>query len=261
MGNRLVKNLADYFGLRPHLEEPWKFVWSRKTEDADRDPEIRFKGGFTVRCAVPHVDRQTLNGIFGRDEYRLNRFAAGSFDTVVDIGANIGLFSIRAAPLARRIVAYEPLPDHFRILRANLADPRFRHVTPVEKALSGTRGPVDLWVSPNPGGHSLLREVAQGSTPLRVEAVTFREIFADHSIERCDLLKLDCEGAEYDSLAAMPEDLWPRIDRIHLEFHPGPAGWDAGKLTALLQGRGFTCDVVAREHHPSQGHLFASRRP
>ena len=259
MGNRLVKNLTDYFGLRPHLQDPWKFVWSRKTEQADRDPEIRFKAGFTVRCADAHVDRQTLNGIFGRDEYRLNGVAPGSLDTVVDVGANIGLFSIRVAPLARRVVAFEPLPDHFKILQGNLSDPRFQHVVPVQKALSGTRGPMDLWVSPNPGGHSILRDVAQGSTSIRVEGVTFREIFADHSIERCDLLKIDCEGAEYESLAAMPDELWPRIGRISLEFHQGPAGWDGAKLAEFLRGRGYRCDILFRGHHPNQGYIFASR--
>jgi FkbM family methyltransferase len=257
VANRLVKNLTDYFGLRRHLRDPWKFVWSRKTAEADHEPEIRFKAGFTVRCAVPHVDRQTLNGIFGRDEYRLRGFADGSFDTVVDVGANIGLFSIRVAPLARRVVAVEPLPDHFRILQSNLAP--FRHVVPVQKAVSGTRGPIDLWVSPNPGGHSILRDVAKGTASVRVDAVTFRDLFADHSIERCDLLKIDCEGAEYESLAAMPDDLWPRIARIHMEFHQGPPGWDGARLAEFLRGRGYRCDVVARGHHRDQGHLFAVR--
>ena len=257
--NRLVKNLSDYLGLRPHLQEPWKFVWSRKTAEADREPEIRFKAGFTVRCAEPHTDRQTINGIFGRDEYRLNGFADGGFDTIVDVGANIGLFSIRAAPLARRIVAYEPLPDHFKILRQNLSDPRFRHVTPVQKALSGKSGPADLWVSPNPGGHSLLPVAAKGTSSVRVDAVTFRDVFAEHAIERCDLLKLDCEGAEYESLAAMPSELWPRIARIHLEYHQGPPGWDGGKLGEFLRGQGYRCDVVARGHHRDQGYIFASR--
>lgn len=257
MGNRLLKNLSDYFALRRHLQDPWKFVWSRKTAEADRTPEIRFRAGFTVRCADAHVDRQTLNGIFGRDEYRLNGFADGSLDTVVDVGANIGLFSIRVAPLARRVVAFEPLPDHFRILKSNLSP--FQHIVPVPKALAGRSGPLDLWVSPNPGGHSILRDVARGPDSVRVEATTFRDLFADHSIERCDLLKLDCEGAEYESLAAMPDELWPRIARIHLEFHSGPSGWSGEKLAELLREKGYRCDLVARDHHPGQGHLFAAR--
>jgi FkbM family methyltransferase len=257
VGNRLVKNLSDYLRLRRHLQDPWKFVWSRKSAEADRDPAVRFKDGFTVRLSDAHVDRQTLNGIFGRDEYRLNGFAEGSFETVVDIGANIGLFSIRVAPLARRIVAVEPLPDHFKILQSNLSP--FRHAVAVSKALSGRSGPLDLWVSPNPGGHSILPDLAKGSGSLRVEAITLRELFAEQSIDRCDLLKVDCEGAEYESLAAVPDDLWPRIRRIHMEFHQGPPGWDGSKLAEFLRGRGYRCDVVARDHHPDQGHLFAVR--
>jgi len=260
VANRLLKNLADYFGLRRHLRDPWKFVWSRKSAEAGTTADVSFKAGFAVRLADAYADRQTLNGIFGRDEYRLNGFADRSLDTIVDVGANIGLFSIRAAPLARRIIAVEPLPDHFKILQSNLSDPRFRHVAPVQKALSGTSGTLELWVSSNPGGHSILREVAHGSSSVRVEATTLRDLFADHAIERCNLLKLDCEGAEYESLAATPEDLWARIDRIHLEFHPGPPGWTGEKLAALLRERGYRCDLRARVHHPDRGHLFASRR-
>jgi FkbM family methyltransferase len=258
VANRLIKNLSDYLGLRPHLLDPWKFVRARKSAEADATPEVQFKAGFAVRLADAHVDRQTLNGIFGRDEYRLNGLTG--LETVVDIGANIGLFSIRVAPLARRVIAVEPLPDHFKLLQANLSDPRFRHVTTVPHALSGTKGPLELWVSSNPGGHSILRDVAKGANSVRVEATTLRDLFADHSIDRCDLLKLDCEGAEYESLAAAPEDLWPRIDRIHLEFHQGPAGWTGERLAAMLRERGYRCDLVARGHHPDQGHLFASRR-
>lgn len=258
---RLLKNLRDYWALRAHLREPWAFMQALKSPQPDGDFEVAFKDGFSVRCQSPRIDRHVLKGIFARDEYRLNGRAAGAWDTVLDIGANIGLFSVRVAPLARRVFAYEPMPGNFKYLTANLAGERFRHVVPVAKAVSGKPGTLDLFVSDkNPAAHTMIAGAQEGGTKVSVEAVTFGQIFAEHRIERCNLLKMDIEGAEYDSLQGMPDDHWARIDRIHMEYHPGPAGWDREKLAAFLRERGYAVELVPHRRHPEYGNLFATRR-
>lgn len=254
---RILKSLKDYFALRSHLKEPWKFVSTRKDPMPEGDFTIELKDGSQVRGFSPRFDRQVFNGIFARDEYRLNAVAPGAWDTVLDVGANIGLFSVRVAPLARRVLSFEPMPQNFKYLKANVE--RFRHVLPIAKAVSGKPGTLDLYVSGNTGAHSVVAESRVGDTKIQVEAVTFQQIFAEHSIERCNLLKMDIEGAEYDSLSAIPAELWPKIDRIHLEYHQGPAGWDGEKLAALLRERGYRVDVVPRSRHVEKGNLFASR--
>jgi FkbM family methyltransferase len=258
---RIFNNLRDYLALRTYLEDPWKFVWTRKAPMPDGDFEVPFKGGLHVRCNTPSVDRQVLNGIFARDEYRLNGYPPGGWDTVIDIGAHIGLFSIRVAPLAKRVLSFEPMPESFKYLKANLGHERLRHVTPVEKAVSGSAGPLDLFVAANSGMHSVLADAAAGTTRVRVDAVTLAQVFADHDIRRCDLLKLDCEGVEYGILGAAPAELWPRIERIHMEYHPGVPGWDEAKLTSFLEGHGYACERVPRSRHPGLGNLFAARKP
>jgi FkbM family methyltransferase len=206
--------------------------------------------------AHAEVDRQVFNGIFARDEYRLNAIAPGAWDTVLDAGANIGIFSVRVAPLAKRVLSYEPMPQNFKYLQTNVG--RFRHVVSVPRAISGKPGTLDLNVSDNTGGHSVVSESGTGKK-IQVEAVTIAQIFAEHSIERCNLIKMDIEGAEYDSLTAIPAELWPRIDRIHMEYHQGPDGWNGEKLASFLRERGYRCDVVPRNRHPDKGNLFASR--
>ncbi len=256
---RIIKNIRDYFALRAWLQEPWNFVWTRKSPMPDGDFDVAFKGGYSVRCHSPHIDRQVLSGIFARDEYRLDGHPAGGWDTVLDVGANIGLFSVRVAPLAKRVLSFEPMPDNFKYLKTNMSGDRLRHVVPIAKAVSGKAGTIDLFVSRNPGAHSMIADAAVGTTKVQVEAITFEQIFAEHKIERCSLLKMDCEGAEYESLSAMPAGLWPTIDRIHLEYHQGPAGWDGPRLAAFLRERGYRCDVVPRSRHPKKGNLYAVR--
>jgi hypothetical protein len=94
----------------------------------------------------------------------------------------------------------------------------------------------------------------------RVEAVTLAQVFEENRVDACDLLKLDCEGGEYEILDSLPTDLWPRIRRIRMEFHRGPEGWDSERLATLLKDRGFTCEVEARRTHPDRGLLFAAIR-
>ena len=258
--SRILKTFRDYFALRAHLRSPWAFVRSRKSPRPAGEVEIPFKNGFTVRCHTPHIDLQVLNGIFARDEYRLNGYPDGGWDTVIDIGAHIGLFSIRVAPLARRVLSFEPMPQNFQHFQQNVAGERFRHVIPIPKAVSGKAGPIDLYVSKNSGHHSMLVGAAEGSEKVRVEAVTLAQVFEEHRIERCSLLKLDCEGSEYDILSAVPDALWPRIERIHMEYHPGPPGWDGEKLEAFLRERGYACERVPRSRHAGLGNMFATRR-
>lgn len=257
---RIVNNLRDYFALRSYLRDPWRFVWTRKQRMPDGDFELALKDGRSIRCNSPLVDRQVFNGIFARDEYRLNPYPPGGWDTVIDIGAHIGLFTIRVAPLAKRVLSFEPMPDSFKYLEGNVGAPDTRHVTPIRKAVSGQSGTLDLFVAANSGMHTMLSQ-GEGSTRVTVEAVTLAQVFAEHKIERCDLLKLDCEGAEYGILGAVPADLWPRIQRIHMEYHPGVPGWDEQKLVALLRQNGYRCDLVPRGRHPGLGNLYASRGP
>jgi len=75
---------------------------------------------------------------------------------------------------------------------------------------------------------------------IRVSAVTIPEIFAENGLERCDLLKMDCEGAEYDIIYNCPSEVLGRIERIAMEVHGGPgAGQNIDALEVFLRESGF----------------------
>ena len=56
---------------------------------------------------------------------------------------------------------------------------------------------------------------------VEVEAVSLPDIFSEFKLKEIDLLKLDCEGAEYDILYQCPTQLFPRIKQMAMETHPG----------------------------------------
>ena len=77
---------------------------------------------------------------------------------------------------------------------------------------------------------------------------------AEQGIQRIDLLKLDCEGTEWDILPSSI-DILPKIGQICMEFHPD-RGWTVEKLAGLLRDGGF--EVI---HTPARwnGFLWATR--
>jgi hypothetical protein len=52
-----------------------------------------------------------------------------------------------------------------------------------------------------------------------VTSITLKDLFDKQGIERCNLLKLDCEGSEYEILYTLPSAYYSRIDTIVMEYH------------------------------------------
>lgn len=208
------------------------------------------------------MDRHIFHRIFARDEYRLDGVAPGAWDTVVDVGAHIGIFAVRVAPLARRVLCYEPDPGNHALLSENTG--RLGNVVAFRKALAAGIGTAALFVSPNPSAHSLCPEGGGcGGESVTVETVSLESVFAEHGIGRCDLLKLDCEGAEYDVLYATPAALWRGIERVAMEYHPAAARAPertAEGLARFLSERGHEVEVHPSRKNPAKGHLFSRRR-
>jgi FkbM family methyltransferase len=257
-----LSDFGDWFVLRRHLLRPWAFLRLRKRPPAEPVYNIALRDGGVFRIRMQDQDRHTFHRIFARDEYRLNGVPPGSFDTVVDIGAHIGVFALRVAGLARRVLCYEPAPESFELLRRNIG--RFPHVRLHPAAVAGRRGTATLYLGKNPSAHSLFPaegQTSRGAIP--VECVTLEDVFREHSLERCDLLKLDCEGAEYEILYQAPPELWRRIARVALEYHPAGGTdprWSGEALARYLNEMGHRTELRPSKRHPRKGLLFAERR-
>lgn len=218
---------------------------------------------FVVRRGT-WADESIIRHVVVEREYHPPGYEVGPADVVIDVGANIGGFSVPAAKAASSgwVIAYEPEPANAALLRCNLDRNACRNVTVVPAAVAGRRGEVELHLNPdNSGGHSAYRRHA-GPT-VRAAAVTLRDVFDAHRVERCDLLKLDCEGAEYDLLYTLPRAYFGRIRRIALEYHADPEAKReaADGLVRHLHDVGFRVDRYTDVVGSRGGLLFASRGP
>jgi len=164
---------------------------------------------------------------------------------VVDVGANIGYFTVLAAKLVGdtgRVVAFEANPSAVRLLKDNLAVNWLTgHDVRVEAlAVSSAEGTVTLNASEKFLGDSSvnLRPAADNlvDDPQAVEvpAVTLDGALQDLPV--IDLLKVDIEGGEFHAFTGMQRLLGEgRVRRVVFEWNRGMLGEDADRLLDLLR--------------------------
>ena len=174
--------------------------------------------------------------VFFRDEYLIDPACR----TIIDAGANIGAFSLRAARAApaARIVALEPFPATWSRLREHIGRNHLEGRVVCRPWALGRSDAVRLMddAAGRPSQSRGLLPAGQAGGGVPVEAVTLATLLRREHLERVDLLKMDIEGAEHEVLAATPPEVLRRVGSIALEYHPVAP---RAALFARLRDAGF----------------------
>ena len=229
-----------------------------------------------TRSGRTTVTRQGVTGVFdlrpdstdaivvaetwGENVYGINA-ADVAGKTVLDIGANVGAFTIWAiAAGAERVIAVEPSTENLEALRANLAlNGGHERVTILEVAVSDKAGKAEfIYNDEAPGGSTLTPKGYDSSknTTSTVQTVTLATVIKELG-GHVDVCKVDIEGGEYAALTgASAGEALDCIDRIVGEWHHIEDAKIAGAffLNLLEHGR---LDIFGRPEHGGQ---FAWRR-
>ena len=119
-------------------------------------------------------------------------------DVVVDIGANIGYFTLLASRLVGergRVYAFEPAPQNFALLSKNLTANGSRNVRAFQRAVSSSRGSGKLLVQgENWGSYRIVDSIADGQS-VEVEIISMDEFF-ENGHQKVNVVKMDAEGSE-----------------------------------------------------------------
>lgn len=146
-------------------------------------------------------------------------------DVFVDVGANIGYFSVLAASVVGEqgaVFAFEPDPANYYLLEANAALNNLQHrITSVKAALSDEAGQGQLFLSAdNLGDHQVYAgEESRPSVPITLYQGSQ---FLQRRLQRLDVLKVDTQGSEFQVIAGLLPLLLklPRAPRIIVELTP-----------------------------------------
>jgi len=222
--------------------------WPRTAVDAWRGERVRL-AGMTMR--VPGTRRERLSVVAGnlRMHRLLDRWVnPGS--TVIDVGANIGYNTIRAAQRAGprgRVVALEPTPDNLAVLRENVAASGLANVVIEAVAAGRAAGTRDFFVR---GEKSAVNSLFPDSCYARVtDVLRVRVVPLDELVDGvADVVKIDVEGAELDVLEGMPRLLRSPRAVLIVEWHPllqRLAGYGADALPRWLLDRGWQLQAAS----------------
>ncbi len=214
--------------------------------------------------------------------------------TVLDIGANIGMFSlyVMSRSAGAKIYAFEPAPAVYELLRANCEAyggasarainagvgerPGTARFTFYEKSsvFSGfhsdeadDRRAIEAVVrsvladhSPVEGDIAALTADRLRSSSHECRITTVSDLIREHGIERIDLLKIDAEKSELGIVQGIAEADWPKIAQLVIEIHD-PSGESVRRMEQLLAARGFQCALEQQALLERAGlyNLYATR--
>ncbi len=232
---RTVKNWPEYLRYR-------------KAKSAGGSMTLELRNGLKITSRIG-TDRGAINEVWLDGIYDPPGFDWSRCKTVIDVGANIGTLSLFAASKAHdaRVLAFEPDPDTNKVLQDNVDQNGLQHrVTVSTLGMASKAETRTFYVTPRCSWFGTLYRPEGESREVTIHTTTLADTFQKHGIDRCDFLKLDCEGAEYEILYGLEKGLLARIDFIALEHHPfvkEPKS-NPEALKAYLEENGF--GVTAR---------------
>ena len=174
--------------------------------------------GIKILIRVNSTDIMALTHVWLIEEYSKYDFKIEKTDTVIDVGAHIGLFSLHTSQICKngKIYAFEPMIENYDILKSNIQLNNFSNIKAENCAISNSSSKITIYQNNDESGHSKFIET---NNPIEVNSKSLNEIFNDEKIEKCDLLKLDCEGSEYEIIDSLEDKNFEKIEKMIIEYH------------------------------------------
>lgn len=241
----LNRNIASYVRNIPRIpsyiwyilkclilfKKPLRFIYAYLTVTPLAEGVVELRSGLKIYLSEHPHDIITVFVVFVRKDYG----EIPSHGIIVDVGANIGVFSLYAAHCgnAIKVLAYEPNSESFQYLLKNINANRLEQIiVPHRLAVTGARiGTVRF-----PKKSSMYNAIIEGESDMDFEEVETTSLSMMLSgTENIDLLKLDCEGAEYEILMKSDKNVLNKISAIRMEYHLGREA----EVSAFLEQYGF----------------------
>lgn len=227
---------------------------------------------------MPTLRKRTSDAWIWRSVFTDNEYGLLEMDSlnVIDAGANIGAFAcLAAAKGAKKVVAVEPFGPNFEVLCSNASS--YGQIIPLQRAIGGRSGDKIKMrtesefveqrqaICPehalNFGGFVVGDQVAGSDT---VESISIQDIITEFEMERVDILKLDCESAEWSVFKSLEPRDFVKVGEICGEYHllgnvsvlegeTDPLGWLRGRLL----DNGFEVEFLAHVSDNRLGWFYA----
>ncbi len=167
----------------------------------------------------------------------------------IDVGANLGYYSVHMAMKGFSVFSFEPDPLNYELLSTNLKHNGCTDVEPIQGALSDKKGAALLYRYPekNLGRHSILP--VNNSEPIEIKTFIFDDLLEERRIDpkKIELVKIDVEGFEPLVLRGMSKVLTSASPTIVAEFSPRlmeQGGVDVEEFLSFMESAGYSASLI-----------------
>lgn len=183
---------------------------------------ISFRGlNFFVKNSDITIVPSMKNGLYEKYELDVLLKFLSPGGTIIDIGANIGIYSVLASEVIGprgKIYSFEPEPRNYSLLEKNIAINRLTNVSTINKGVADKPGQLRLFVSDNNiGTHSM---TMKQDRYVDVDVVTIDDFAQENNLSQVDLIKCDVEGFEPFVLNGMKRTIARCNPYLILEYFP-----------------------------------------
>ena len=208
----------------------------------------------SVSVEVPDRMMHTAKEVFFTDDYKFDQIQSrvlnlSSEPVVIDVGANVGYLS--AFTFTRfskaRVFSVEPIPNNLELLRRNMERNDQFNWSIIEGVLSDKNEPLEIQFdeADSFSTSASMYGLDKGNHSIKVESQTLENLIAWNGLKNVHILKLDCEGAEYDILYCLSAELLNSIAFITMETHQiDDERKNRDSLVSWLNGKGWKTDVI-----------------
>lgn len=166
--------------------------------------------------------------IYLREDYFKGDCVVKPGDIVVDIGANVGIFTSLAFDMgASRVIGFEPFPKNFELAKKNNPFAEIYNLAVSDKVQD-----IELYCTPTScGGHSTIKEYCDNKAEhfpnhFTVRSTTLNDIIENNFLTKIDFLKVDTEGSELLIFNGLSDENLNKISSISLEYHHAVFNYD-----------------------------------
>lgn len=179
---------------------------------------LETRSGLKIKIRTNSTDVMAFTHVWLIEEYSNLGFDLRESDTIIDIGAHVGLFTLFASQFCKngKIYCFEPVKENYDLLLSNVSLNNLSNVSTFNVAVTDKTSKVKIFLNKDESGHSMF---AQSLDSIEVQSTTLKNIFDENNIPTCDFIKMDCEGAEYGIIRSLPQEYFTKIKKMIIEYH------------------------------------------
>jgi FkbM family methyltransferase len=201
----------------------------------------------------------------GHESHIVGRFTPKEGDTVIDIGAHIGRYTITSSKQVGnmgRVVAIEADPENFELLKRNIALNKLSNVLTLNYAVFSTRTRMKLYEQSASAKYNslMLARAAKTKNYVEVNADTLDNILKLNEVNQVNWIKIDVEGAEFEVLKGSAETLSGEDLSLFVEIHniEDPSHYD--NIVDFLKSRNYEMTFEQRYEDSGESHVIFRKK-